>query len=985
MVRWLPSPLRALSLFLCLTLAQAGPAPAQADAARQRAWIEQMKHSPHGPFSRIRWFCRDGAVLPPEPYACREHGGGAQHGDWSEKTRRLRADGYRIATVYADLDVDKLLAGDNLDMDLGQMLIEQFLVRIDDGWILRGARFYRGAFQEEGEREGARRLLLGLFSDPGYIRTHFLQLRTAANLLAHGADTASIQSLRLEVTNLAGRDPGFSALRNKIHTRPDPRDADRVEDYANGVGDPELRQQFLDLAAHIRRLYERQTAGELDTLLRLAEQDHLPDLAGIIRANRYGLQKDRPPRQRLKAAAAVLQALREAMPRLPTAAGRLQAMDTSSAVEAEYFIAAQEVIPSLAGRPRREYLLTLQDSIPALYGAGLISQRERQALEASLSSLLSAPTPDLAVYERAINYLSLPTVWGVRHYRFYFGRAEARLVQIEPLANLFIQDQVRGGPLFNYGRIIDTLLLDVHRLAGHSLRLFGTDAGAGLRALNPGLAKGVLLAAQPGQDSAKFRRDGIYLLPETISNLPPVAGIITSGEGNPLSHVQLLARNLGIPNVSIDSDLRNRLLLHLGQRVVMAVSPGGAVVIAVDHGQYDKYLNQVGAETGEEMLIRPDLDKLDLKTRRLIPLTELRETDAGRVVGPKAAGLGELKRRYPEAVADGLAIPFGVYRHLLDRPMGDTGKTVFAWLVDGNRRIEALPPGSAERSRALEALRSRMHDWILNVDPGPAFRERLRAAMRATFGDGNYGVFVRSDTNVEDLPGFTGAGLNLTLPNVIGFDAVYASLNKIWASPFTPRAFAWRQAHMQQPEYVFPAVLLQRAVNVEKSGVMVTRDIDTGDPRWISVAVNEGVGGAVEGQSAESLRINLDDGAVRLMAQSTAPLRRQLDPQGGLRSLPASGGDFVLTSKEINRLADFARDLPARFPALTDDAGNPVPADVEFGFLNGRLQLFQIRPYLGNRRAGANALLRSMDTATAPGQRRINLDAPPDTGAQTGS
>ena len=52
-----------------------------------------------------------------------------------------------------------------------------------------------------------------------------------------------------------------------------------------------------------------------------------------------------------------------------------------------------------------------------------------------------------------------------------------------------------------------------------------------------------------------FRADGIYLLPETVSDLPPVAGILTAGAGNPLSHVQLLARNLGIPNVAVDPAL----------------------------------------------------------------------------------------------------------------------------------------------------------------------------------------------------------------------------------------------------------------------------------------------------------------------------------------------------------------------------------------------------------------------------------------------
>ncbi len=110
--------------------------------------------------------------------------------------------------------------------------------------------------------------------------------------------------------------------------------------------------------------------------------------------------------------------------------------------------------------------------------------------------------------------------------------------------------------------------------------------------------------------------------------------------------------------------------------------------------------------------------------------------------------------------------------------------------------------------------------------------------MDDVFGDAEtVGVFVRSDTNVEDLPGFTGAGLNLTVPNVVGFEAVVKAIQQVWASPFTERAYAWRQSHMTQPEHVYPAVLLLKTFASEKSGVLVTADVETGDRR---LAVDRG-------------------------------------------------------------------------------------------------------------------------------------------------
>ena len=175
--------------------------------------------------------------------------------------------------------------------------------------------------------------------------------------------------------------------------------------------------------------------------------------------------------------------------------------------------------------------------------------------------------------------------------------------------------------------------------------------------------------------------------------------------------------------------------------------------------------------------------------------------------------------------------------------------------------------------------------------------------MAKEFGaDWKGGVFVRSDTNVEDLPGFTGAGLNLTVFNVVGFDNVIKAISAVWASPYTPRAWAWRQAHMSGPENVYPAVLLMQTVPSAKSGVMISQDVDTGDRNVMSVAVNEGVSGAVDGQAAESIRVNLKTGDVKLMATATAPTRLVPLPAGGVATVPATGADTAHATAEIKAL-----------------------------------------------------------------------------------
>ncbi|MDZ7750284.1 MAG: PEP/pyruvate-binding domain-containing protein [Gammaproteobacteria bacterium] len=920
-----------------------------------RAAVEAMKASARGPFARIRWFCADGTILPPEPYACREHGGGSQHGAWTDRVKTMRDQGFHIANVYADLDVQALLARPDAADVIGQMLVERYLINVDQGWILRRARFYRGALQEEGERHGARRLLLALLGDESWLEHRQAVLRGAARLLRHGPETASIGDMRQLAFSVAARDEGFTELRNKIHGHPDAGDVERVREYAATHRDPAVAADLERLVAVLEDIYAAVPVAR--TLGRLAaDLEGEGHLARTLAAAARRLDQATDPARRLAISAEVLAVLRDHLAAPARAATRLELLAASLALEDEHFTAATELRQDLDTADRRERLAWLAAGIDAGYGTGLFTPRQRRALLDILETL-AADEVSLARYKAALDDLALAPGWAAQTLRFHFGAAEETLARIEPLAALFSQDVLRGGPLLFFSQVMNGLLMDANRLAGMRHRFLGQDIGSGLRGLNPGLARGTLYRAEAASGGS-FDSDGIYVLPETTAELPPVAGIITAGEGNPLSHVQLLARNLGIPNVAADAALVARLEPLAGRRVVLAVSPRGVIRLGAD----DEPTGTGSAASDHDVVIRPDLEKLDLENRNLMPLSQLRATDSGRTVGPKAAKLGELRHHFPEAVADGLAIPFGVFRALLDQPMETGGPSVFEWMVDQYRQLETLPAASAQRQARTEALRKRLHARIAGAEPGPAFAARLKESMARVFGpDGSYGVFVRSDTNVEDLPGFTGAGLNLTVPNVVGVDAVLAAIPRVWASPFTARAFAWRQRHMEAPEHVYPAVLLLRSVAADKSGVMVTRDVDSGSPDWLTVAVNQGVGGAVDGQAAESLRIHVHSGEVRLMAAATARERRLIDAAGGVTRERVAGIEPVLEPDEIRQLIAFSRSLPQRFPAIVDDEGHAAPADIEFGFKDGQLRLFQIRPFLESRGTRRSALLKALD------------------------
>ncbi|MGD9083339.1 MAG: PEP/pyruvate-binding domain-containing protein [Desulfobacterales bacterium] len=952
---------RWITAIVCLSvlvLPAGSTAAATPDEATLRSWVQKMKTASRGPFKHIRWFCNDGTVQLPKEYACRDRGGGVQHGEWNDRVKTLRDSGYYIANVFADVRAEEFLQNPRHIDIIKQMVLEQFLIEADNGWIFRRARYYRGALQTEDETRAGRELLLALVSDPDWRENRFMVLREAVRFIPHGRQGAPITEMRQLSRTLAENDPDFETLRIKLHVHPELTDAQKVKDYAARQGKPELAEDYAHLADIIEQVFKvHDTQKEIEALAKTVKNDQFAKSL-VQTANRLAPQYD--ARDRFLAASLLLAILRDNLNKAGGAAQMLAVLDASILLEGELFRMGDIMIAGLSENTRRQRLSWLIKYADGLYGIGLISARQQQALTQNLNRLMQT-NPQLIDYKAELQYTARMPEWADRTLRYHLGETVEHLAAIEPLSRRYIHDRLRGSLLLSYASVLESLIADANRQLGIRNFIFGQPADTGLRGLNPGLARGMLKVSPAGKAPAKFDSKSIYVLPSTTEDLPPVAGILTTGEGNILSHVQLLARNLGIPNVAIDEKWLPLIQSMADEQVVLAVSPRGIVQLAVDGPQWNSTFDE--NKGPKDLLIRPDLKKLDLDSRRLRSLDTLRSTDSGRICGPKAANLGELKHYFPEAVADGLVIPFGLYRQLLEHPIEPGGISAFRWMQDQYKIMQRLKGDSQRQDQIIKKFLEKIRNWMVNLDPGEDFRNQLRAAMQDTFGpDGTYGVFVRSDTNVEDLPGFTGAGLNLTVPHVVGFENIMAAVQRVWASPFSERAFRWRQAYMESPEHVYASVLLMKSVAAEKSGVLVTADIENGQPGWLTVALNEGVGGAVSGQTAEELKINMQNGDIRLLAHATDPYKRVLMDEGGVSKIAASGTPALLSQAEIRHLMDFARTVPKRFPKLQDAQGRPVPADIEFGFYQNRLMLFQIRPFLESTRARQNLFLNNLDS-----------------------
>ncbi|MDX1493353.1 MAG: PEP/pyruvate-binding domain-containing protein, partial [Longimicrobiales bacterium] len=598
------------------------------------------------------------------------------------------------------------------------------------------------------------------------------------------------------------------------------------------------------------------------------------------------------------------------------------------------------------------------------------------ALQEQASSLAALGTTTAAEYKASLAYLARSLDWARGTVRGTFAPVVDRYVLVEPAALAFYDATLRGSVMLPLAGVMDDLQRDADRVLGATHSLFGVTEASGLRGLNPGVAVGPLDVLEP-EHHEDVRLGTIYLLPQTPPELKPVAGVLTMDEGNLLSHVQLLARNLGIPNAAISPRHEARLRAARGQELFYAVTPLGRVVVK-SPDELDDAERALLADDGEGPVERHRLDtsRLRLDVRSPIPLDRLRSTDSGVLVGPKAANLGQLAADFPGRVSPAVALPFGMFVEHADRPYGGSQRTVLEELKAAYGRAAAmqLQGHSAEE---IDAFMLERLAWVRLAIERLAWLPEQREAVvqsvtRMLDGDIQRGVFVRSDTNVEDLPQFSGAGLNLTVPHQTSMDRILESIKRVWTSPFSERAYLWRRQILEEQGEVYPSVLLQQTVPSAKSGVLITAGLEVGDGDDVTVVAAEGVGGAVEGEDAETILLR-PSGDVLLLSQTKAPRRREI-VAGGTRWVAASRPDTLLTPGEIAQLREVVRAWEAR------KAGTPEAStvwDMEFGFLDGRLWLFQVRPFIRFRNSEVYMALEALDAeALGNADRPVSLAGP---------
>ncbi len=921
--------------------------------------VETMRNNYRGPYLRLRWWCNDGSILPPTSYACVPHGGGHQHAEYSPDQKRLAALGWHVGTILTPLKFEELWDAKNRNQRLREIVVERYLLDTGDGWIMKRARAYRGRIQIEDEEEYGRRHLIKMLEKNSWVQRNFLLAREVSRSLPHHGGVDRTRVIRRLAQEVSEGDPRFEDIRVKVHSNPGSGDIATVSQWIKGQGAsaPEaIRETAQKLVSELTQLYgpNRDWIGRgLETLPKLPPFEawggrlrELPKLKGLARIERLG---------------GLLRGNRELIIQSSDGAANLSLLDLSLEIEQEFL---RDTLLALRAKDitRRRLLRLSRSILLAGYGAGFLSGRETRVLGGPIAPLLKTSKPSPEAYRQAVKNLRRASAWALGTVQRAFAEPLIRYGALEPRAYRFVDDLVRGSPLLALSQAIRALTLDLDELSGKADRLFGKTF-TGALALNPGLAQGTLRWVE-AHDTESLTPQDIAVLAKTVSYLPPVAGILSLDEGNLLSHVQLLARNLGIPNASVTPDLASQLKALNGTEVMFVVGQSGSVVLEkLKDLPRDRRAELSGAlqETAKVQAPVPNLLE-----QEPLALHQLHAGLSGKIVGPKAANLGELARMFPGRVAPAVALPFGYFHR--ETSAGPTSPRALL-----NRAYQDFRAGKLSEPQLAETL-EKIRGQIESIRLADSERKKLKDLLQKNFGaPGSYGLFLRSDTNVEDLPGFTGAGLNKTIPHVTQVDKAIDSIPSVWASVLSSRSIAWRSGVLSNPEQVYSSVLLMRSVEAEKSGVLVTKNLIDGGP-GLTVTTAWGVGGGVDGESSETVVLKPDN-TYDLVSEAKATYQRSLLSSGGVGWIPAPSGR-VLTGAEQQVLRAFAKELTTKRRGAIDANGNETPWDVEFGFRKGKLELFQVRPLVERGHDQADQMIRKLIPQTRKMPTWIPINKP---------
>ncbi|MBI4640129.1 MAG: hypothetical protein HY731_05515, partial [Candidatus Tectomicrobia bacterium] len=309
----------------------------------------------------------------------------------------------------------------------------------------------------------------------------------------------------------------------------------------------------------------------------------------------------------------------------------------------------------------------------------------------------------------------------------------------------------------------------------------------------------------------------------------------------------------------------------------------------------------------------------------ILSIEEIHEVEAG---GGKGSNLGSLLRAgFP--VPPGFCVTTQAYREFL---------SAFAFQETVRRILEGVKGSDLIE---LEETSSQIQDLILDQVIPQSILGEIKKAYRALSERASEGaVSVRSSATAEDLREASFAGQYETYLNIVGEEVLVEHIKKCWASFWSARALHYRKGHGLDHLQTAMAVVVQKMVPAEASGVLFTANPVTGNREEILINASWGLGEAVVLGTVDPDYFVIDRQTRAVKEAMIGKKEKRLDgkAQGGVEEVlvPASN------QEKSSLLADQVRQLVRLALAIEQHYG--APQDIEWAFAGGQFSVLQSRP-----------------------------------------
>lgn len=294
------------------------------------------------------------------------------------------------------------------------------------------------------------------------------------------------------------------------------------------------------------------------------------------------------------------------------------------------------------------------------------------------------------------------------------------------------------------------------------------------------------------------------------------------------------------------------------------------------------------------------------------------------LVGGKGLHLGELSKIQGIQVPEGFCITTAGYHKAIEQ-----NETYHA-LLD---RLALL---KVEERDQIGEISRKIRQTIMEAEiPSDVVHAVVRSLSQ--FGE-EHAYAVRSSATAEDLPHASFAGQQETYLNIIGVDAILRHISKCWASLFTDRAVIYRMQNGFDHSQVYLAVIVQRMVFPEASGILFTADPITSNRKLLSIDAGFGLGEAlVSGLvSADCYIVREGEIVDKRIASKTLAIYGRKEGGTETRQIdPAQQKTQTLTDQQILQLASIGRQIEAYFGR---------PQDIEWCLADDTFYMVQSRP-----------------------------------------